>query len=147
MRINWGTGIGIFIVVFITTLAYVLYKSTQYKESLVVDKYYEEDLAYQQVMNKKQNTAELPQKIKLKYAESEKKIIIIFPTDSLHSIEGSILMYNPVSDKLDVKYEYNLGLDSMYIIPTADLKTGKYRIKIDWQRGDKKYYQEDVILI
>lgn len=147
MKINWGTGIAIFIIAFIGALIFVVYKSTQYTESLVIDNYYEEDLAYQKVMEKKQNTAQLTTSVKVIYNETEKKIDFVFPADSVHVIKGDVWLYNPISNKLDVKIDFNLGMDSTYNIPVKGMKSGKYRVKIDWEMNDIKYYQEEVIVI
>lgn len=147
MKINWGTGIAIFIIAFIGVLIFVVFKSTQYSESLVIDNYYEEDLAYQKVMEKKQNTAELTSNVKVSYNETDKKIDFLFPADSVHVIKGEVWLYNPISNKLDVKIDFNLGMDSTYTIPVKGMKVGKYRVKIDWEMNDIKYYQEEVIVI
>lgn len=147
MKINWGTGIAIFIITFIGALIFVVYKSTQYSESLVIDNYYEEDLAYQKVMEKKQNTAQLPSSVKVSYNDTEKVIVLVFPADSVHIIKGNVLLFNPISNKLDVKIDFNLGMDSTHNIPVKDMQRGKYRVKIDWEMNDIKYYQEEVIVI
>lgn len=147
MKINWGTGLAIFIISFIGILIFVVYKSTQYTESLVIDNYYEEDLAYQKVMEKKQNTAKLPSNVKVSYNETEKKIDFVFPADSEHIVKGDILLFNPISNKLDVKIDFNIGVDSTYSIPVKGMQIGKYRVKIDWEMNDIKYYQEEVIVI
>lgn len=147
MKFNWGTGLAIFIIAFIGTLVFILYKSTQYSESLVVKNYYEEDLAYQEVMVKKQNTADLPAQVKLNYLKEKQQIEIVFPSDHTNDIQGSVLIFSPISEKLDVKHEFNIGQDSIFSIPVSELNNGKYRIKLDWNRAGKKYYQEEVIVI
>ena len=147
MKFNWGTGLTFFIIAFIGTLIFILYKSTQYHESLVINNYYEEDLAYQKVMEKKQNTADLPVQVKVDYNNEAQKINLTFPTDSTNNIFGQVLLFNPISDKLDVRHDFNIGQDSIYSVPAPIDNAGRYRIKIDWQRGTKKYYQEEVIII
>ncbi len=147
MKFNWGTGLAIFIIGFIGTLIFILYKSTQYHESLVVSNYYEEDLAYQKVMEKKQNTADLPVQVKVNYNQEVQKIDLTFPTDSTNNIFGQVLLFSPISDKLDIKHDFNIGMDSTLSVPAPIENAGRYRIKIDWQRGTKKYYHEEVIII
>lgn len=147
MKFNWGTGLAIFITLFIGALIFVLIQSTKYTESLVIENYYEEDLSYQQMMEKKQNTVSLTEKVKLIYNREEKNIYLYFPEDAVGLIDGNVLLYNPLSDKLDVKYDFNLGSDIEYIIPTKDLQTGKIKVKIDWNRAGKSYYQEEELII
>lgn len=147
MKFNWGTGLAVFIAVFIGTLFFVLFQSTKHTESLVIDNYYEEDLAYQQMMEKKQNTSSLPVKVKVDYSVEEKMIHLYFPEDSIGTIEGKILLYNPLSDKFDISHDFNLGEGTRYDVPTSDLHTGKLKVKIDWMRNGKSYYQEEDLII
>jgi len=50
MKFNWGTGIFTFLILFIATLAFVLYKSRQYHNSLVMNNYYELDLEIKRLL-------------------------------------------------------------------------------------------------
>ncbi|MBK8052369.1 MAG: FixH family protein [Saprospiraceae bacterium] len=147
MKFNWGTGLVIFFILFVGTLAFVLYQSSQVHDSLVVKNYYDEDINYQQHYNKKQNTADLAIKVKSEYKKENKEVVLTFPTDSSSVTSGKILLYNPYSEYSDVKYDFDLGKGATYTFPVDKVKPGRWKIKINWQQGDKEYYQEEEIVL
>lgn len=147
MKFNWATGLTIFFILFVGTLVFVLYQSTQVHDSLVVKNYYDEDINYQQHYDKKQNTADLDIKVKVQYSKDNKEVALTFPTDSVSAISGTIMLYNPYTEFSDVKYDINLGKEAVYILPVDKIKSGRWKLKMDWKRGNKAYYQEEEIIL
>ncbi|MBP6539088.1 MAG: FixH family protein [Saprospiraceae bacterium] len=147
MKFNWATGLTLFFILFIGTLVFVVYKSTQVHDSLVVENYYEEDINYQKHYDKRQNTADLSVKVLVDYNKSNQEILFTFPVDSLSSASGKILLYNPYSEKSDVNYDIKTDANGSFKIPIKDVKSGRWKLKIDWITGSKSYYQEEEIII
>lgn len=147
MKFNWATGLTIFFILFVGTLVFVVYQSTQVHDSLVVENYYDEDINYQSHYDKKQNTADLAIKVKIEYHKETKEVLITFPIDSVSVTSGKILLFNPYSNKSDVTYDFNLGKQAVYKLPVDKVKSGRWKIKIDWKRGEKTFYQEEEIII
>ena len=109
--------------------------------------YYDEDINYQSHYDKKQNTADLLTKVKTEYDRENKQLILTFPVDSSANATGKVLLYNPYSEYSDVKYDFNLGKAATYTFPVDKVKSGRWKIKIDWKQGDKEYYQEEEIVL
>jgi len=68
MKFNWGTGIVIAIIGFMSFILYfVITMSTDntYSYDLVTDKYYQAELDYQQEINAEQNANALTEKIQI----------------------------------------------------------------------------------
>lgn len=147
MKFNWATGLIIFFSLFIGALIFIVYQSTQVHDSLVVQNYYDEDINYQSHYDKKQNTADLAVKVKTEYNTTNKEVIITFPIDSVSVTSGQILLYNPYSEKSDVKYDFNLGKEGNFRLPVDKIKQGRWKLKMDWKQGNKTYYQEEEIII
>lgn len=147
MKFNWATGLTLFFMLFIGTLVFVVYQSTQVHDSLVVENYYEEDINYQKHYDKRQNTADLSVKVLVDYNKSNQEILFTFPVDSLSSASGKILLYNPYSEKSDVNYDIKTDANGSFKIPIKDVKSGRWKLKIDWITGSKSYYQEEEIII
>jgi nitrogen fixation protein FixH len=112
-----------------------------------VKNYYDEDINYQSHYDKKQNTADLLTKVKTEYDRENKQLILTFPVDSSANATGKVLLYNPYSEYSDVKYDFNLGKAATYTFPVDKVKSGRWKIKIDWKQGDKEYYQEEEIVL
>lgn len=147
MKFNWATGLTIFFILFVGTLIFIVYQSTKVHDSLVVENYYEEDINYQSHYDKKQNTSDLAVKVKVEYIIASKEVVIIFPIDSISTTSGQVLLYNPYSEYSDVKYDFNLGKEAVYKLKVDKIKPGRWKLKIDWKRGEKTYYQEEEIII
>ena len=80
MKINWGTGIAIFFSVFVLSLVYQVYRSTQYDHSLVSDQYYADDLRYQEHYDKLANAQSLEKDLQIRQPKPGETIEIAYYT-------------------------------------------------------------------
>jgi hypothetical protein len=147
MKFNWGTGLFIFFVFFVLTLGFVLYKSRQLDNSLVVDKYYEEDINYQRHYDKIKNLKDLGRDIQLKSDQNARNLVITFPHGAASVIEGTITMYRASDKSKDVITPFTLRQDSVFVLFTGNMDPGKWKIKIDYQCAGRGYFKEDDIVL
>ena len=140
IKINWGTGIVIALVLFMIFILSFVYKTIavdKYEHHLVSEDYYKDELYYQKEIDKLNNAAKLSENITL--SNSEKGITISFPEDKdFNKIKGRIYFQRRSNLKLDFKKEIKLS-DHFIIIPDSLLVSGKWIIKIDWQYNDEEY--------
>ncbi len=140
IKINWGTGIVIAIVLFMIFILSFVYKTIaidKYEHHLVSEDYYKDELYYQKEIDKLNNAAKLSENIAL--SNSEKGITISFPQDKdFNKIKGTIYFMRRSNIKLDFEKEIKLS-DHFIIIPDSLLVSGKWIIKIDWQYNDEEY--------
>ena len=140
IKINWGTGIVIAIVLFMIFILSFVYKTIaidKYEHHLVSEDYYKDELYYQKEIDKLNNAAKLSENIAL--SNSEKGITISFPQDKdFNKIKGTIYFMRRSNIKLDFKKEIKLS-NHFIIIPDSLLVSGKWIIKIDWQYNDEEY--------
>jgi len=140
IKINWGTGIVIAMVLFMIFILSFVYKTIavdKYEHHLVSEDYYKDELYYQKEIDKLNNAAKLSENITL--SNSEKGITISFPQDKdFNKIKGKIHFQRRSNLKLDFEKEIKLS-DHFIIIPDSLLVSGKWIIKIDWQYNDEEY--------
>ncbi len=146
MKFTWGTGIFLFYSVFAAALFYVVFKSTQYDHSLVTKEYYAEDLKYQEHYEKLVNTQGLEQDLQIT-TQKEGMVSLQFPEELGNQITGEILLFCPSNSKFDMKVPVSLSEDFSQLIPTEGLKSGRWKVKVDWIAGGKKYYSEETITL
>ncbi|MEN0004897.1 MAG: FixH family protein [Bacteroidota bacterium] len=146
MKINWGTGIALFYIVFVVALVFQVYKSTQYDNSLVSEKYYADDLAYQSHYDKLVNSQQLDQDLKIQKLAAEQQVQLHFPAE-FSEIQGEIHFFCPSNSHIDFKVPIALNADNIQLVSTEALRAGLWRIKVDWQVADKGFYKEEVIQI
>ena len=140
IKINWGTGIVIALVLFMIFILSFVYKTIavdKYEHHLVSEDYYKDELYYQKEIDKLNNAAKLSENITL--SNSEKGITISFPQDKdFNKINGTIYFMRRSNIKLDFEKEIKLN-NHFTIIPDSLLVSGKWIIKIDWQYNDEEY--------
>ncbi|GJM32874.1 MAG: cytochrome Cbb3 oxidase maturation protein CcoH [Saprospiraceae bacterium] len=146
MKFNWGTGIFLFYSIFAASLFYQVYKSTLYDNSLVVDNYYEKDLAYQSMFEKKENSMRLEDGLKISYHPDIQTVSLNFPKNQ-HGVMGKVLFYRANDKSQDITLDIQTNTINEMILPVEALTYGQWKIEVDWQSGGKPYFDEKVITI
>lgn len=143
---NWGTGILVSIIIFFIAIFTFVYYSTTFRRNLVVENYYEEELKYQEHIDKVHNTDNLESKLNINQSQRTLKISV---PDSLlkMGVDGKILLYKPSDNREDKIYKLKPDKKGIQTIALGNLLNGRYIIKIDWICDSIPYYQEKSIFI
>lgn len=144
MKINWGTGIVIAFVLFMSFILYFVFKvqsNDKYDNELVVEKYYQKELTFEKEMSKEQNAQNLSEGISI--SNEATAIKVTFPKGyDFTKIQGKVSLYRPSSQKLD--FEIQISLSSPHLlIPKSNLAGGLWDISIDWEYDGVKYLNKD----
>jgi hypothetical protein len=143
---NWGTGILIAIIAFMGFMAFMVYQSTRQNFDLVERDYYPKALEYQQKIDKITNARELTEKVTLK--ESGDAVEVVFQSFfSPEDVQGTIVFYRPSNKQMDLSFPISLDTARTQYCSIVNLAKGKYIVKVDYEAGGKKYYQEESILL
>lgn len=146
MKINWGLGIAMFYASFMFVLILAVVKSTTFDNSLVADNYYERDINYQKHYDKIVNNDRLDVPIDLAYDQPSQTLNFSFPK-TLEKVSGTIQLFNPVTEHLDLFKKIQLDNNASMHIKTHQLKKGRWKIKVDWKDQHKSYFQEMEIVL
>ncbi|TXB60114.1 FixH family protein [Phaeodactylibacter luteus] len=144
MKINWGTGIAIFFSVFVLSLVYQVYRSTQYDHSLVSDQYYADDLRYQEHYDKLANAQSLEKDLQIRQPKPGETIEIAFPAQAGEA-KGEIYFFCPADKSADFRLPVKPMGDGVQRVPVEGLRPGLWKVKVDWEAGGKSYYKEQDI--
>jgi len=146
MKINWGTGIVIALVVMISGMIYLVSIAVRQDYDLVDNDYYQKSVNYQQHIEEVKNTAALAEKIRLEQTTDSLKLI--FPSlSAIQDYSGEIHFYSPVEEKRDETFKLKLNGNFIQSISLKSLKSGRYTVKIDWSANKVSYYQEEDIAL
>lgn len=144
MKINWGTAIVIAFTSFISFIMYfVISMSTndKYNHDLVTEDYYQQELKYQEDINKVENTKQLSEDIS--WIKTEKGILLNFPKDlKVENIKGKVFLYRPSNKQLDFEMPISLSNHNL-LIPDNRLLDGRWNIKVDWSYQNEAYMLKD----
>jgi len=147
MKWNWGTGLVIAMVGFISfILFFVITMSTdkKYSHDLVTDEYYAKEMVYQEEIDAETNTNNLSEKIVSK--KGAMGWDIIFPADlEPNKIIGNVFLYRPSNQKLDFEMPLKLSSSNL-LIPDKNLISGRWNITIEWTYEGKPFlYKKEIV--
>ncbi|MGY0392795.1 FixH family protein [Bizionia sp. KMM 8389] len=140
MKINWGTGLVIAMIGFISFIMFFVVKmnvDSKYDHDLVTENYYQQELQVEGNMKRERSGNKLSQNIRL--SQDADGILITFP-DSLNTkeITGKVFLYRPSNKKFDFEIPISLT-DQNLLIPDNRLLGGRWNITVDWQYQDDAY--------
>lgn len=146
MKISWGVGITITIIVFtLITLSFV-YLSFGEDVNLVRDNYYEAELNFNQQRETEKRTDELTEKLLINL--SSNNIEFVFPSMfTTSSINGEIQLYRPSDRELDINMQINVDSSNTMNIPTQKLNSGLWKIQVEWNADSLSYFNEKIIMV
>lgn len=137
MKFNWGTGILIFLIVFLLACAGFIWFAFQQDVNLVHKDYYEKGVDYSEQM--KVNARSQPfynavqTQLNNNFLEVELEESLVVKIDS-----GSVLMYRPSNSKNDIFLPLVFS-ENKINIPKENLISGRYIIKLYWYSEGLKY--------
>ncbi len=144
MKINWGKGIVIAMVLFmlfILSFVYKTFTNSKYDHHLVTKEYYKDEINYQKEIDAVIKANTLSSKIQLKTIETG--VEIIFPSELKgKKIEGSVKFTRSADDKLDFNLPISLE-NSKMLVPDTKLVKGIYIVNISWKMDDEAYLFKD----
>ncbi len=115
-----------------------LFPNGQQNSEMITENYYEEELAYQKVIDAKNNADLLPEKPK--YNQDQSGIKVIFPEDiNNENSKFTIDLHRADDQKLDVKREIKLDGKNTLFIPANILVKGNYVLRTMWTTNNKNF--------
>ncbi|WP_191859018.1 FixH family protein [Hanstruepera ponticola] len=147
MKFNWGTGIVIAFVGFISFIMYFVISMNTDKaldHDLVTEDYYKQELEFQNDIDKENNSKSLTKN--LTWKKTNEGIVITFPESlEINSITGNVFLYRPSNKQFDFETDISLSNHNL-LIPDKRLLDGRWNIKVDWQYNGKSYlYKKEII--
>jgi nitrogen fixation protein FixH len=145
MKINWGTGIVLALIGFISFILFFVVRMSmddRANHDLVTEHYYEAELAYQKEIDAENNANGLTTKLKIK--KTPEGLLIAFPEGMSKKSEGTVFLYRPSNKHLDFDFPLSLS-DSHLLIPDKRLLDGRWDIKIWWKHQEKEYLHKESI--
>ena len=146
MKINWGTGIVLAFIGFISFIMYFVINmniNKKYDHDLVTEDYYKQELNFQNDLNKENNAKSL--EIDLTWKKTEDGIIIMFPNNlDIRDIKGKVFLYRPSNKQLDFESAISLSSHNL-LIPDKRLLDGRWNLKVDWEyKGEAYLFKKEI---
>ena len=142
---NWGWSIVLAFSLFGAFIVALVFRSFQETIELVSEDYYQQELGYQQQIDKMINNRALP--VPLTFTQQAQQLVVQFPDDLSAEVQGTIQLFRPSDAHSDRTLTIALNPARQQIIATDELVKGRYKIKVDWTSGEEAYYTEELIFI
>jgi hypothetical protein len=140
---HWGHKIGIFIFLFLVTLGCMVHYAMQQTNEMIDANYYQQELAYQQVIDARRNLLNVSDAAIL--SQNDTSLIVQLPVGTFEHIrEGRLVLLRPDNQAKD----FQLPLEQSRVsIAKTQLVKGSYTARIHWQNEGKPYYKEETLFI
>jgi len=144
-KLGWGGRIAVLYGGFVILIAALVTGAMRQDFDLVADDYYQQEIAYQNVLDAGKNQSALTAAVRV--FANEIAVTIEFPADfNGQMINGSVHFYSPI----DSKWDKQLALENVQnsiTVARSELRNTTYMVKISWEANTKKYYQESEITL
>ncbi len=146
MKINWGTGIVIGLILFIgfiLVMVFMMSTEDKYDYDLVTEEYYKEELQFQDEIDAENNTFQLSEQVQV--VREPEGLILIFPMEiEENKVSGTVYLYRPSNKRLDFEIPLELT-KSKLLIPKDRLLDGRWNIIVRWRMNDTDYlFKEEI---
>ncbi|MFD2512487.1 FixH family protein [Pontibacter locisalis] len=143
----WPYAIIAAIVLFMSYIAMFVYKAMQQDVDLVSKDYYEQEIKYQDQIDRIDRTKAAGD-VAIRYNAEMQGILVQLPESFKNkSVEGKINLFRPSNDKLDQELPLQLGRDLSQLVETAEIEKGLWKVRVSFTAADESYYAEQTIQI
>ena len=146
MKLNWGTGIAITIILFLIVSFAMIFHFMNQKVDLVTDNYYEKTLIYQNNIDEAERSKEFDKQIKLEYSDNELKFV--FPDSVAKAMnDGEVYFYRPSNSNKDFKTPLQVNQSGELTLDASKIERGYWKVQMKWLMNDESYSVERTVMI
>lgn len=141
---NWGKSIVLVFVLFAGFIGTMVVSMSRQRIDLVRDDYYQDEIAYQQHIDRVANAARLTNKVPMTYLADTQEVAVFLPA-SLR--KGTLLFYRPADRVQDFKVKIPQDHAARQLVSTKGLLKGHWRVQFTWSDGQRDYYTEQELFL
>jgi hypothetical protein len=145
---NWGNSIVLAFILFAAFIFTLVGICVNQEVSLVSENYYQQEIEFDQQIQRLANTNDLKDKPDINYSSSDTTLSIKFPDSILaKDVRGTIQMFRPSDAHLDVAYNLTLDPSGFQKVDLSSLRKGLWTCKFNWIYQGKEYFAEKNIVL
>lgn len=140
---DWGKGIILTIIGFVALIMTMVVISVRMDGiELVTENYYEEEIKYQDRIDESKSADDLDREVISFDAQSK-----VIELDLPNGTKGSLQLFRPSDSSLDQEIQLDVTHSGITQIPLKELKSGYWKIQLNWTENGVDHYQEKKITI
>ncbi|GAB3020738.1 hypothetical protein GCM10027185_17480 [Spirosoma pulveris] len=141
---NWGKAIILVFVLFAGFIGTMVVRMSRQSIDLVRDDYYQDEMAYQQQIDRVANAREFDPAAYIQYQTERQQVKLRLP-DSLQ--RGTLTLYCPADRKQDVRLPLTAATQVITVVPMQKRQRGLWRAQLAWSDGKREYYTERELIL
>jgi len=141
---NWGKWIIVSFVLFAIFIGTLVTVCMQQDMPLVSQNYYEQELAYQNQIERKRNAETLIVRPKIEVSNS--KLTVTYP-DFNQISSGELKLMRPSDARLDETFKLLLGDGNIQSFELNNPQRGMYKVNLSWSIQEKEYFIEETLYL
>lgn len=145
MKFNWGTGIAVFLALFLAAAAAFIIFAINQDVNLVHKDYYEKGVDYTEQMKTTSRSEVFQNKIQI-IPEANGLLVSIDSTLATTIDSGKVILYRPSGKEFDIEMPL-VKPGNTVEIPAENLIRGRYILKLHWYASGLKYEIEKTVNI
>lgn len=115
---------------------------------LVRADYYEQEIAYQQQIDRLSRTAAVRSEVSVAYDLAKAQVALRIPTAHLaDKPTGTIHFYRPSNAKLDFKLPLTVDATGLQNVATTTLQAGLWKVRVSWTSGGYEYFHDQSLVL
>ena len=140
---DWGKGIILTIIGFVALIMTMVVISVRMDGiELVTENYYEEEIKYQARIDESKSADDLDREVISFDAQSK-----VIELDLPNGTKGSLQLFRPSDSSLDQEIQLDVTHSGITQIPLKELKSGYWKVQLNWTENGVDRYQEKKITI
>ncbi|REG81663.1 FixH family protein [Algoriphagus antarcticus] len=140
---DWGKGITLTIIGFVVLIMTMVVISVRMDGiELVTENYYEEEIKYQDRIDESNSAMKLDREV-ISYDAQSKVIELDLPNGTV----GTLQLFRPSDSSLDQTIKVEVTHSGKTAVPVKQLKSGYWKVQLNWSENGVDHYQEKKITI
>lgn len=134
-------------VLFMSYIAMFVYKAMNQDVDLVSKDYYEQEIKFQDQIDRIGRTKAAGD-VAIRYEAEAQRLLLQLPdTFKGKAVSGEVHLFRPSNDQLDQEHPLQLGRDLSQLIETSELEKGLWKVRVSFAAENETYFAEQTIQV
>jgi len=138
--------VAVFIVFAIFIIIFIAW-ATHQREDLVAANYYENEVRYQQQLDRLNQTRPLAAQVAVSYDAAQRSIVITLPGAQARVAAGRIHLYRPSDARLDRDVPLAVNPEGVQCLDARELRPGLWKVRVQWSANGKDYFFDQSVMV
>jgi nitrogen fixation protein FixH len=143
----WPIAIVAYFAIFITFIVGFIVFATRQHVDLVRNDYYEEEVHFQQQLERIQRTREQGGSMALRYDKASQCVTLSLPAARAHEASGIIHFYRPSDATLDQEVQLALATDGTQQVDARKLRRGLWKVRVQCLMDGQEYFFDQALVV